>query len=317
MSAFARAQLTPFALDVAQGFALCGQRKLPPRWFYDDLGSALFEAITYLPEYGLTRADERLLREHASDLAFLTHPISAVAELGSGSGRKTRFVLQAASDGRRQLVYRPIDVSVSALSLCEKELGDISDVRPVREDWLHGLEQVARERNGGPLLLLFLGSSVGNIDRESIPDFLKSIRALLLPGDFFLLGADLVKDTATMISAYNDSLGVTAAFNLNILRRINQELGANFDLRAFEHDARWNARDRRIEMHLVCCREATVRVQALDTDFVFRAGETIWTESSHKFTGQELSDYARAAGFDPVTSWTDAEWPFVEALWRV
>lgn len=309
-------KLAPFALDVAEGLSTPGQKKLAPRWFYDDLGSALFEAITMLPEYGLTRADERLLREHSPDLALITSTADTVVELGSGSGRKTRYVLEALSKQQPCLEYRPIDVSKAALAFCERDLGYIADVQPVVGDWLHGLHDIARHRDPNKaLLLLFLGSSIGNIDRGAIPGFLKDIRALLRPGDFFLLGADLIKDPETLLAAYDDRLGVTAAFNLNLLRRMNDELAADFDFESFAHEARWNEACRRIEMHLLCCRDSIVNVEVLGRNFEFRAGETIWTESSHKFTVDELDGFADASGFQPLTTWVDSEWPFAETLW--
>lgn len=316
MAVSVKTQLSPFALDVADGLATAGQKKLAPRWFYDDLGSALFEAITMLPEYGLTRADERLLRDYAEDLAYITNAPTLVIELGSGSGRKTRYVLEALSKEQPAIQYSPIDVSRAALEVCERELGHVADVQPVVGDWLQGLhDAVANRKPGARVLLLFLGSSIGNIDRDAIPGFLKSIRMLLLPGDFFLLGADLIKDPETLLAAYDDPLGVTAAFNLNVLRRVNDELGADFDLAAFAHEARWNAQHRRIEMHLVCTRDVIVHVQTLSKEYKFRAGETIWTESSHKFSVEELNIFATESGFEPITTWIDSEWPFAEALW--
>jgi L-histidine Nalpha-methyltransferase len=317
VSSSTETRLSPFALEIAEGLSVPGQKKLSPRWFYDELGSALFETITMLPEYGLTRADERLLRDHASDVALVAHKATQVAELGSGSGRKTRYILKALADRRNgSVIYRPIDVSTSALAFCTKDLADVAVVRPVTADWLEGLKEVTRYRDARrPLLILFLGSSIGNIDRESIPQFLTNMRELLKPGDFFLLGADLMKDVETIRAAYNDPLGVTAAFNLNLLRRINNELGAEFDLACFSHDARWNSEDRRVEMHLICCRDSRVYIKALDAVFTFSAGETIWTESSYKFTLEELDGFAKASGFNPIEKWIDTEWPFAEALW--
>ncbi len=317
MSASVHPQLSAFALDVVEGLSLPGQKKIPPRYFYDDLGSSLFEAITYLPEYGLTRADERLLRRHAAQIAAKTGRVSLVTELGSGSGKKTRHVLEALSRTVENVVYRPIDVSRAALESCERELTEICSVKSVRGDWMEGLADVARTRkHEQPLLLLFLGSSIGNLDRQCIVEFLRNIRFHLQPGDFFLLGADLVKDIETMLAAYDDPTGVTAAFNLNVLGRINRELDADFDLRSFAHEVRWNPEERRIEMHLLSCRNQSVEVRALDMSFDFLAGETIWTESSHKFTENELMGYARSSGFEAVATWIDREWPFAEALWR-
>lgn len=318
MPPIAKPQLSRFASDTARGLASEKQKSIPSRYFYDELGSVLFEAITLLPEYGLTRADERVLQTHSRELPkFIQDPI-AVAELGSGSGRKTRSILEALRAQPNDFSYVPIDVSSSALASCSKELGDLASVEPICADWQEGLAQFAELRRGSrPVLLLFLGSSIGNLERKCIPEFLRGIRACLRPGDFFLIGADLVKDVSTMLLAYDDPTGVTAAFNLNVLGRVNRELGAEFDLRTFAHEVRWNQAEGRIEMHLKCCGDQHVYIAALDETIAFRAGETIWTESSHKFTTVELDDYARASGFASVTNWVDAEWPFAEALWRV
>jgi L-histidine Nalpha-methyltransferase len=309
--------LDQFALNVAEGLSQQGQKKLPPRYFYDDLGSSLFEAITLLPEYGLTRADERLLRRHAADIAAATGSLEIVAELGSGSGKKTEHVLRACSQHNPSLLYCPIDVSSAALAVCERELGSLFQVHILTGDWSEGLSNVAHLRQTAhPLLLLFLGSSIGNLDRDGIAPFLQDLRADLQSGDYFLLGADLVKDVNTILAAYDDATGVTAAFNRNVLGRINRELDGKFDLSAFKHEARWNSGERRIEMHLTSLVSQTVEIGVLEKSFHFEAGETIWTESSHKFSLEELDSYADLSGFLPVATWTDREWPFAEALWQ-
>ena len=316
MFATVKPQLSAFALDVAEGLSL-KQKRIAPHHFYDDLGSSLFEAITLLPEYGLARADERLLRRHAPDIAAETGPISIVAELGSGTGKKTKHVLDALLYPSPGLTYRPIDVSQTALEMCQEVLGKWCSVEAIRSDWLQGLAEVDRTRfDAGRLLVLFLGSSIGNLERTCISEFLRNVRFHLRDGDFFLLGADLVKDIQVMLSAYDDSTGVTAAFNLNLLGRINRELDADFDLRSFAHEVRWGESERRIEMHLLSLRNQSARSRALEATFDFQIGETIWTESSHKFTKDELADYARSSGFETMATWTDAEWPFVETLWR-
>jgi L-histidine Nalpha-methyltransferase len=318
MSASVKPQLDQFAIDVAEGLSCAKQKKIAPRYFYDDLGSVLFDAITLLPEYGLTRADENLLRLHGDGILSDTGPLSIIAELGSGSGQKTRHILAAAARLQPNVLYSPIDVSRRALAACERELCDISQVQPVCADWIEGLQEIARSRIGSkPLLLLFLGSSIGNLDRCEIVDFLQHARSNLRPGDFFLLGADLIKDIDIMMTAYDDPTGVTAAFNLNVLARINRELDADFDLRSFSHEVRWDSEERRIEMHLLSCRNQAAYVGALHTTFEFRAGETICTEFSHKFTQSELLSYARLSGFRPIEMWVDKTWPFAEALWQV
>lgn len=318
MGSTVKLELSQFASDVADGLSHPTQKRLSPQYFYDDLGTVLFEAITLLPEYGLTRADERLLRSHAPEIAACIGNASIVAELGSGTGKKTKYILKAFSEINGRVIYHPIDVSAAALSACELELQDVSVVKTIRADWEQGTQAIARSRlDSRPLLLLFLGSSVGNLEREALAGFFLSLNRCLQPGDFFLLGADLVKEPEVLLAAYDDSTGVTAAFNLNLLNRINRELDADFDLRSFAHEARWNDVDRRVEMHLLSCRDQLVHIAALETGVRFRAGETIWTESSHKFTEQELDAYACLSGFHRIETWVDDEWPFAETLWQV
>ncbi len=309
--------LAPFALDVLEGLTK-KEKSLPPRYFYDDLGSALFQAITLLPEYGLTRADGRLLKRHAPAVAAQLQTPFLIAELGSGDGSKTSHLLNAAGVHGELVTYCPIDISSAALAVCRRELEPLADVRPILGDYFTGLRKVREQRiEGAQLLVLFLGSTIGNFDRERIPEFLENVRGFLKPGDLFLLGADLVKPEKALLAAYDDSLGVTAAFNLNLLRRINTELGGNFNLRAFRHQARWNPQQHRIEIHLISSVEQMVFVEGLELTVAFREGETIWTESCHKFTVEDLQALGREAGFDTVATWIDQEWPFAESLWRV
>jgi L-histidine Nalpha-methyltransferase len=309
-------ELGPFALDVIEGLSK-NEKSLPPRYFYDDLGSALFQAITMLPEYGLTRADERVLERHAPSVAAQLRPPFVIAELGSGDGSKTSHLLRAASVHGEPLTYFPIDISAAALEVCQRELEPLADVRPVLADYFTGLRQVREQRaERDQLLVLFLGSTIGNFDREAIPEFLATVRGFLKTGDLFLLGADLVKPEQVLLDAYDDPLGVTAAFNLNLLRRINTELGGNFNLRAFRHQALWNPEQRRIEIHLVSSVEQVVSIENLQVAIPFREGETIWTESCHKFTVPELEAFGFEAGFEVAATWTDQEWPFAESIWR-
>jgi dimethylhistidine N-methyltransferase len=280
------------------------------------LGSALFDAITHLPEYGLTRADERLLCAHARDIAQLLPSPVAVIELGSGTGRKTRYVLQALQRANPQLRFYPIDVSPDALAQCQRDLSDVAAVYPFEQSYLHGLAGATAERRPGEtLLILFLGSNIGNFERPCAIEFLREVRQNMRPGDALLLGADLVKNREQMLVAYDDPTGVTAAFNLNLLGRINRELGGNFNLRDFEHEARWNETERRIEMHLRSRIDQTVEIAHASISASFSAGETIWTESSHKFELPELFELASRTGFDISAHWIDREWPFVESVW--
>jgi dimethylhistidine N-methyltransferase len=292
------------------------QKELPSKYLYDDVGSALFEVICLLPEYGLTRADERLLCRNAQEIVDRLPTPLIVAELGSGSGRKTRPILKALSR-RHRTAYCPIEISPTALAMCRRELGDIDSISILgfEREYLDGLAEVARRRKEGQaLLVLFLGSTIGNFDRPAGLDFLQAIRRVLEPGDALLLGTDLLKPVQQLITAYDDPIGVTASFNLNLLARINRELEADFDLNQFQHEARFNPVERSVEMHLRSRIAQTVRVSGADLTIQFRPGETIWTESSHKYAPQEIGPMALAAGFECRQQWIDDEWPFAENL---
>jgi dimethylhistidine N-methyltransferase len=283
---------------------------------YDEVGSALFETICVLPEYGLTRADARLLEKHAGEIVGrLPSPIQ-VAELGSGSGKKTRWILEALSQ-RQKTYYYPIEISPSALAALSKELGQIDMVSIVghEQPYLEGLRTVAEGRGERDhLLVLFLGSTVGNFDRDAGDTFLREMRAILKTGDALLLGTDLEKSIELQLLAYDDPAGVTAAFNLNLLARINRELGADFDLGSFRHQARWNRVERRIEMHLRSMCRQTVHVPAASLRFMLDEDETIWTESSHKYQAEEIPAMAARTGFRCDGQWIDREWPFAQNL---
>jgi L-histidine N-alpha-methyltransferase len=305
-----------FAADVRAGLTRIGQKELPSKYLYDDVGSALFEVISHLPEYGLTRADERLLRRHAREIVDRVAGPVAVAELGSGSGRKTRWLLEAFCR-RQRTSYYPVEISHSALVMCQRELSDIDAISIVgfEREYLDGLLEVAAYRKSGQhLLVLFLGSTIGNFDRQAALSFLSEVRSILQPGDSLLLGTDLEKPSSQLIAAYDDELGVTAAFNLNLLARINRELGADFDLAQFRHLAKINPEARSVEMHLESMRRQVVSIPAAEIVIEFREGETVWTESSHKYSAEELFDTAREAGFRCEVQWIDELWPFAENL---
>jgi dimethylhistidine N-methyltransferase len=303
-----------FARSVRAGLSKEGQKELSSEFFYDDVGSALFDAITVLPEYGLTRADTRILRQHAGEIVREAGYPGVVAELGSGSGAKTRWILEAL-DGREPVSYYPIDVSCAALTRCIRELAEFGSIVPLQASYLDGLRQaVARRPREQKLLLLFLGSTIGNFDRHAIGPFLRDVREALRPGDSLLLGADLLKPVPQMLVAYDDAAGVTSAFNLNLLARINRELAGDFDLRYFDHQSRFDSCSRRIEMHLRSRRRQRVRIPGADIACEFKTGETIWTESCHKFHAAEVAEWARPAGFTCAAQWIDAEWPFAESL---
>lgn len=305
-----------FAADVRAGLLKTGQKELPSKYLYDDVGSALFEVISRLPQYGLTRADERLLRRHASEIVDRMGGPVAVAELGSGSGKKTRWLLEAFCR-RQRTSYYPVEISRTALLMCERELSDIEAISIVgfEREYLDGLLEVASYRKiGQRLCVLFLGSTIGNFDRPAGLQFLGSVRSILQPGDALLLGADLEKPTAQLLGAYDDELGVTAAFNLNMLVRTNRELGADFDLREFAHLAKINPEVRSVEMHLQSKKRQVVNIPAAEVAVEFEEGETIWTESSHKYSASEIVDTAREAGFRCECQWIDEKWPFSENL---
>jgi L-histidine Nalpha-methyltransferase len=305
-----------FAADVRAGLTKPKQKELPSKYLYDEVGSALFEVISCLPEYGLTRADERLLRRHSDQIVEkLPLPVS-VAELGSGSGKKTRQILEALCR-RQRTRYYPIEISRSALVMCERELSDIDSISILgfEREYLDGLLEVAAQRHPGHhLLVLFLGSTIGNFDRPAGVQFLAEVRRILEPGDSLLLATDLVKSSAELLAAYDDELGVTAAFNLNLLARINRELDANFDLAKFEHVAKINHWSRSVEMHIRSRQRQKVHIRAAELSVEFAEGETIWTESSHKYSSEEIVQMARTTGFRCEAQWIDDQWPFAENL---
>jgi L-histidine Nalpha-methyltransferase len=305
-----------FAADVRDGLTRPGQKELPSKYLYDDVGSALFEVISYLPEYGLTRADERLLRRHAHEIVDRVAGPVAVAELGSGSGRKTRWLLEAFCR-RQHTSYYPVELSHSALVMCERELRDIDAISIVgfEREYLDGLLEVAAyRRRGQHLFVLFLGSTIGNFDRPAGIKFLSHVRSILQPGDSLLLGTDLEKSESQLLRAYDDELGVTAAFNLNLLARVNRVLEADFNLAQFRHVARINYETRSVEMHLQSARRQTVDIPRAEIMVEFQAEETIWTESSHKYSTEEIVETARSAGFRCEVQWIDEQWPFAENL---
>lgn len=305
-----------FAADVRSGLCRHGQKELPSKYLYDAVGSALFEVICVLPEYGLTRADERILQRHAQAIVdHLSSPIR-VTELGSGSGRKTRWILEALCH-RQATSYFPIEISQSALARCRQELSPINlvSIVGVERPYLDGLLEVAAGRRPGEhLLVLFLGSTIGNFDRLPGEGFLAEVRRILIPGDSLLLGTDLEKSVSTLILAYDDPLGVTAAFNLNLLARINRELDGNFVLSQFQHLARYNPEERRIEMYLRSRVDQQVVIAKAECKVGFRQDETIWTESCHKYRADEVVSMAMRSGFRCEGQWVDAEWPFAESL---
>ncbi len=294
-----------FANDVRRGLS-SPQKWLYAKYFYDERGSELFEKICELPEYYLTRTEVKILKGVAKRIFEIVGP-SEIIELGSGSSTKTRLLLDAVSPLGYSIYYLPVDVNLGMLTKSAESL--LEDYPSLR---VHAL--VADYEKVWGLLptpnlptrfVLFLGSTIGNLNREDSEFFLTRIASSLRPGDYFLLSTDLQKPKDVLEAAYNDVAGVTAEFNLNILRRINRELGANFDLKKFKHLAIYNQELHQIEMHLRSLIPQTVTIKLLEQTVPFRAGETIHTEISRKFDLEEVQNTLREKGLSPVATWTD------------
>jgi dimethylhistidine N-methyltransferase len=301
---------TPIAVEVFTG--LTGEPKtLSPWLFYDEAGSRLFEEITELPEYYVTRTERKILAEHADEIVSAAaggRDLSMI-ELGAGTATKTGLLLSATVRLQGSVTYYPIDVSQSALdearSRLEAELPEVT-VEPIVADYTEGMRQNSSVQSGRRLVL-YIGSSIGNFSPEDAVEVLRGVRAQLSPGDCLLLGTDMVKDAQTLHEAYDDAAGVTARFNMNVLTRINRELEGNFDLRLFRHQARWNAQQSRVEMHLESLLAQKIAIRALDLEVRFLAGETIHTENSYKFTDESVLELLTRAGFRLRQQWSDAD----------
>lgn len=291
--------------------------------FYDAEGSRLFEAITRLPEYYLTRTERQILTERADEIIdAVGEGHLSIYELGAGTGAKTGLLLRAAVHRQGSVAYRAIDVSASAIAEAkanlEREINGVT-VEPVVADYTDGLGnlggQLGGQRQPGERkLFLYIGSSIGNFDLPHALRILRDVRQQLLPGDSLLLGADLVKERETLLQAYDDAAGVTAAFNKNVLTRINRELGSNFNLQLFRHRARWNEEASRIEMHLESLITQIVFIPALDLEVKLARAETIHTENSYKFTDEQVALLLGRAGFNIARQWKDERGWFGEYL---
>jgi L-histidine Nalpha-methyltransferase len=307
---------TQFAEDVQAGLSKPGQKELSSKYFYDEIGFALFQVITVLPEYGLTRADERLIKRHADEIIRSIPSPVIVAELGCGSGKKTEPVLKTLAR-REASTYYAIEISSAALVRCKRQLDHISniDIVGMEAEYLDGLRWVVERRKPGRhMLVLFFGSSIGNFDYQPCKALLRNLRKALEPGDALLLSNDLIKPASQLIRAYDDALGVTAAFNLNLLARINRELDGDFVLTEFRHSALYNSEAHRIEMYLVSNRKQTVNIQKAGLSVTFEKDETIWTESSYKYTSEEVVLMGESSGFHCRFQWVDKDWPFAQTL---
>jgi L-histidine N-alpha-methyltransferase len=299
---------TQFAADV-QYYLTQTPRQLPSRYLYDALGSSLFEAICRLPWYGITRAEERLLTQHAGDVLRRLSPLSTIVELGSGSGQKLRILIGDRQRDAPALDVHLVDVSPSALDASARAIESLEGVHitPHQASYEDGLRDAAEHvRTGDRALVLFLGSNIGNYDPPGASAFLDDVRRQLRSGDAFLVGADLVKPARALQTAYDDPLGVTAAFNRNLLVRINRELGGDFDLDQFAHEAVFNTAESRVEMHLVARRAQEIHVEAASIAFTMRESERIWTESSYKYRPDDIVGQLEAAGFRLLSQWLDA-----------
>ncbi|MES2754227.1 MAG: L-histidine N(alpha)-methyltransferase [Pseudomonadota bacterium] len=298
-----------FRADVLAGFAR-RPRSIPARWFYDRRGSELFEAITDLPEYYPTRTETAILGDIGGELAARVPAASAVVEFGSGSSTKTPLLLSAIAPA----AYVPIDISGDFLRQSTKALAaQFPDVRtiPLEADFMQPLA-LPREIAALPKLGFFPGSTIGNMGPAAAVDLLRAMRGSLGQGAQLLIGMDRVKDPAVLIPAYNDAQGVTAAFNLNLLERINRELDGTIPVDAFAHEARWNDARARIEMHLVATRDAAFTIDG--RDFAIGAGESIHTENSHKYGPRDARTLLQAGGWTPLAEWTDAADQFAVIL---
>jgi dimethylhistidine N-methyltransferase len=307
--------IAEFAADVQRDLAL-HPKQLQSKYLYDQLGSSLFEAICRLPWYHITRAENRLLRRHASEIVdqFCS---GTIVELGCGSGEKIAMLAEALQARGGSARVHLIDISSHALEQTEQRLTRLEHVSVVghQSTYEEGLRRAAAARTGDdPVLVLLLGSNIGNFDTPAAVAFLERIRAALRPGDFLLLGGDLVKPEADLTLAYDDPLGLTAAFNKNLLVRLNRELGGHFDLHSFAHRAVWNAREQRIEMHLVSRARQSVSIALPGIIVQFDAGEHIWTESSYKYEPDQIDEMGASTGFMTLDQWIDHDARFALTL---
>ena len=310
-----RDPLAGLAEDVRRGLTTQPKRFLP-KYFYDELGSQLFEAICLLPEYYLTRAENEILQRFADEIVATVDGPTTLIEMGSGSASKTRLLIEALLRKQDELLFMPVDISATALENSSRILLQSYprlNIEAYAADYFAGLAELRKEQRTHTLAL-FLGSNISNFDPEEALKFLRALRRVLNEGDALLLGADLKKDKAVLEAAYNDALGVTAAFNLNVLARINRELGGNFDLRAFQHHAFYNDDAGRVEIYIESNRDQTVMISKLDLQVEFAAGEQIHTENSYKYDLSDIGNLAAATGFTRAQTWQDQKQQFSSNL---
>lgn len=310
-----RDPLAGLAEDVRKGLTAYPKRFLP-KYFYDELGSQLFEAICLLPEYYLTRAENEILARYADEIAAAVDGQKTLVEMGSGSASKTRLIIEALLRSQGELLFMPVDISVTALESSSRILLQSYPqlrIEAFAADYFAGLAEVGKKPRRRTLAL-FLGSNISNFDPDEAMRFLRAMRKVLNKGDALLLGADLKKDRVMLEAAYNDALGVTSAFNLNVLARINRELGGTFDLHAFRHHAFYNETAGRIEIYIESLKHQTVRIEKLDLEVNFETGELIHTENSYKYDMAGIARLAGETGFAYSRSWFDSQERFSSNL---
>lgn len=310
-----RDPLANLADDVRKGLTAQPKRFLP-KYFYDELGSQLFEAICLLPEYYLTRAENEIFKRYASEIVAAVDGQITLLEMGSGSASKTRLIIEAILRRQPHLVFMPVDISASALESSSRILLQSYPrltIDAYAADYFAGLAELGKKPRKRTLAL-FLGSNISNFDHEEALRFLRALRSVLKKGDALLLGADLKKDPAILEAAYNDALGVTSAFNLNVLGRINRELGGTFDLHNFKHLAFYNEAIGRIEIYIESLVKQIVRIEKLDLEVEFAAGELIHTENSYKYDFDGIARLASETGFTCSRTWLDSQERFSSNL---
>jgi L-histidine Nalpha-methyltransferase len=308
--------LTGFAEDVRSGLSATPKR-LSPKYFYDELGSQLFEAICLLPEYYLTRAENEIIERYANEIVSSVHGATTLLEMGSGSASKTRLIIEALFRKQDSVKFVPVDISTSALessSLILLQSFPHLRIEAYAAEYFDALAQLARKPRGTRTLALFLGSNISNFGRLEAPKFLRALRKVLSGGDALLLGADLKKDRRILEPAYDDAIGVTAAFNLNLLLRVNRELEGDFKPATFKHHAHYNEELGRVEIYIESTLEQVVTIRKLDLKVHFDVGERIHTENSYKYDLADIESLATATGFRCTRTWLDSQQRFSSNL---
>lgn len=303
-----------FEQDVRHGLTST-PKQIPPKWLYDDRGTELFEQITQLPDYYLTEAERAIFQRYADEIVATLEAPTVLVELGAGSGEKTRILLDALRERQGHADYYPIDISSKALEMLQQRFEPEPSIRvqPVQGAFVEGLNKLPDD-DAPARLIAFIGSSIGNLPFHEQVDLLARIQGTMRPRDRFLLGTDLRKDEATMLAAYDDEQGITARFSLNLLTRINRDLGADFDLSRFAHRPVFNPDKSAVEIYLESLQDQTVHVDAIDLTVTFDEGERMHIEDSHKYTDAMLETLFNEADLTPVQTWTDPDHRFAEHL---